>query len=73
MADGTFYPPTKFGDSSAKTDKDIEMGCISGRGIKNLYAHLLRMSQPMFIPNLVTLAQTEKDIEVGGISGHPKH
>ena len=34
MADGTFYLLIKFGESSAKTEKDILVGGISGRGIQ---------------------------------------
>ena len=51
-----FYTPIKFGDSSPKTMKDIQVDGRGGRGIQNIDVHLLRMSLPMFIQNLVTLA-----------------
>ena len=52
----------KIGDSSSKTDKDIEVGGIRGRGIQNIDADLLRMPLTMFIPNLKSLARKLREI-----------
>ena len=64
MADSTFYPPSKFGDSSLKTDKDIEDGGISGRGIQNFDEIFRGMPSAVLPSNLVILYAKMWDLYV---------